>query len=255
MQYSPSELTNRAVIDFKNLDAVFLDLDDTIVEYRNSCIAGLSQLSKHVPGLSSTDIDALEQEFREILRANLPALMDGVYSIDGERRLRLETILSRHGIAVNPDLLELCDHEFQEGFWNSRNLLEGAEGILQACRDEGIPIAVITNGDYGMQKRTLKMLSLDRYVDYLITPGSSSELKPSTTLFEKALSLTGADRRRTIMIGDTWHQDIIGALETGITPVWLNRWQSKLPDGQSVIEVHSLSDLIFERNGGGSSVQ
>lgn len=248
-------MKGREVFDFRAFEAVFIDLDDTIVEYRNSCIEGLNEVRRKAPGISGIDIDDMEQEFREILRDNLPGLMDGKYTVDEERRLRLKTILVRHGISVDDEFLEACDSAFLDGFWNSRNVLEGADAILQFCKDEGIPVAVITNGDPGMQKRTLEMLSLEPYVDHLLTPRSSSELKPSTDLFERAVLLTGVPREKTVMIGDTYHQDILGALSSGITPVWLNRRGIRMPEDPRVIEIGSLKEIAPECNGDGKIVQ
>lgn len=246
---SPEDLTNEEFIDFTELDAVFLDLDDTLVEYRNSCIEGLNRVGRNLPELSSADIEILEKDFREILRNNLPGLFDGKFTLDEERKLRLKTLLERHNISVGTELLERCDSDFQKGFWNSRNVIDGALNLLKFCRDHGIKVVVVTNGDTSMQKRTLELAALNQYVDHLLTPSSSSELKPSTAMFEKALSLTGAERNRTVMIGDTWHQDIQGAINSGIKPFWLNSRNKEMPEDPRVVVVKSLSEIVLTKNG------
>ena len=247
-------LANADQVDFNNLDAVLIDLDDTLVEYRASCIAGLANVCKIMPDLAGVDLASLEHDFRLILRDNLPSLLDGRLTLEQERKLRIKTLLSRHGMEVDGELLEEVDRDFQEGFLNSRNVIEGAQEILELCRERGIKVAVVTNGEENMQRGVLKEFSLDVYVDYLVAPASSSEIKPSRDIFQRALSLTGADPDRALMIGDTYHRDIVGALNMGITPVWLNRMEEEAQKDPRVIEVRSLKELVLEKQGDGRPV-
>lgn len=244
MLYSTDGVINNVVVNFENLDAVFLDLDDTLVDYRNSCIVGLARVKSLVPCLSRVDVGTLEKEFREILRDNLPALFDGKMTVEQERTMRMSEILKRHGVPTEPETVSRCDSEFFDGFWNTRSVMDGADSILQRCRDLGIPVVIITNGNNEMQKRTIDMLDLNQYIDHLLTPETSMELKPNPGLFEKALSLTGADRRKTVMIGDTWQHDVLGALNAGITPVWINRRGIQKPTEHNALEIRSLRELL-----------
>ncbi len=245
---------NSSHLDFSNIDAVLIDLDDTLIEYRESCIAGLANVSRAMPELADVDLASLEHDFRLILRDNLPYLLDRKLTLGQERRLRIKTLLSRHGMNVNDELLEKIDRDFQDGFINSRNVIEGAENLLKFCKVRGIKVAVVTNGEEGMQRAALKKFSLDSYVDYLVTPASSAEIKPSGDIFRRALSLTGADPSRTLMIGDTYQRDIVGALDSGIKPVWLNRMGDRMPEDQRVVMVRSLRELPINEQGDGHTV-
>lgn len=249
MPEDPNGLHNGKRVDFTKFDAVLIDLDDTLIEYRDSCIAGLANVCRIMPNLANIDLAALEHDFRLILRDNLPSLLDGGLTPGQERRLRIKTLLSNHGIDVDGQLLEKVDRDFQEGFRKSRNVIEGAEDILKFCRGRGIKVAVVTNGEQGMQRNALKKFSLDSYVDYLVTPASSSEIKPNRGIFERALSLTGALPGRALMIGDTYSRDVIGALDSGITPIWLNRQGESMPEDPRVIEVRSLKELFLGNPG------
>ena len=248
MSYFPNNLEKLPIIDLEKLDAVFLDLDDTIVDYRNSCIVGLAQVRKVVPALSSVDVGTMEQEFREILRDNLPRLFDGELTVEEERKSRMNEILSRHQVDVSQETLERCDNAFLDGFWNARSVMDGADSILELFRSIDLPVVIITNGNFEMQKRTLEMLDLDKNVHSLLAPTNSLEMKPNPGLFEKAISITGADKSRSIMIGDTWQHDILGAINAGITPVWINRRMVSRPDDLDVLEIKSLQDLFHFNN-------
>lgn len=250
MSYTDGSAMNGVYLDPGRLDAIFLDLDDTIVDYRNSCIAGLSRVREVVPELVDVELDDLELDFREILRKNLPDLFDGKLTVDQERVLRITEILMRHNVKTDQQIVERCDSAFMEGFWDARALMEGAIELLERCHSTGIPVVIITNGNPAMQMRTLKMLDIDSYIDHLLTPETSMELKPNTALFERALSLTGADRNRVMMIGDTWQHDIMGAMNAGIYPIWVNGRGIARPGETEVVEIRSLMELNNNSHGG-----
>ena len=46
------------------------------------------------------------------------------------------------------------------------------------------------------------------------------------------------------MIGDTWQQDILGAANAGIKPVWINSRMVPRPEPLHVLEVKSLRELF-----------
>lgn len=249
MSYSPNSMTGLPLLDFNRLDALFVDLDDTIVDYRNPCIAGLAQAKRLSPEISRIDLATLEQEFRELLRENLPRLFDGELTVDSERILRMEGLLKMHGNPAEPGTVRECDSQFMDGFWSARSLMDGALEILENCSEIGLPVVVITNGNLEMQNRTLEMLGLEKYIHSMLTPGKSSQMKPGPYLFEKALAVTGAEREKAVMVGDTWQHDILGAMNSGIRPVWINRRHLPRPDADGVLEIASLRELTGEYSG------
>lgn len=245
MSYLEGKITGMPLVDFQSLDAVFVDLDDTIVDYRNCSIYGLGQVKRMVPELSGVDLGTLELRFRELLRDNLPGLFDRKLTAEEERELRMGKLLQAYGAKVDPEFIGKCHDAFAEGFWTTRSLMDGAAEMLEMWHEIGLPVVVITNGNLEMQEKTLSMLGIKKHVHTLLTPGNSNELKPNPGLFNRALGLTGAHKERTVMIGDTWQHDIRGALNAGIRPVWINRRMIPRPEPMDVLEVRSLRELFL----------
>lgn len=244
MSYLEGKVSGMPLVDFQSLDAVFVDLDDTLVDYRNCSIYGLGQVKRMVPEFSGVDLGTLEMRFRELLRDNLPDLFDGRLSAEQERELRMGELLREYGAAHDTEWARKCHEAFADGFWNTRSLMDGAGEMLEMWHSMGLPVVVITNGNLEMQEKTLSMLGIQGKVHTLLTPGDSNELKPGPGLFNRAIDLTGAQKDRTVMIGDTWQHDILGALNAGIRPVWINRRRIPRPDPIEVIEVKGLRDLF-----------
>ena len=244
MPYLEEKAAGMQLINFQSLDAVFIDLDDTLVDYRNCSIYGLGQVKRLVPQLGRVDLGSLEQMFRELLRDNLPDLFDGKLTAEEEREIRMGKLLEAYGVEVHSELVKACHEAFADGFWTTRSLIDGASEILEMLHSIGLPVVVITNGNLEMQVKTLEMLGIQEHIHTLLTPESSNELKPNPSLFARALDLTGASRERTVMIGDTWQHDIRGALNAGIKPIWVNRRLIPRPEPIDVLEVKCLRDLL-----------
>ena len=232
------------LVDFQSLDAVFVDLDDTIVDYRNCSIYGLGNVKRMVPELSKVDLGTLEIRFRELFRDHLPDLLDGKYSAQEEGEMRIAKLLQAYGVKTDETMSRKCYKAFAEGFWETRSLMDGAYEMLELWKEMALPVVVITNGNLEMQKRTVELLGLQNRIHSLLTPANSKELKPNPELFQRALEITGAERERALMIGDTWQQDILGAANAGIRPVWINSRMIPKPGPLNIMEVKSLRDLF-----------
>lgn len=56
--------------------------------------------------------------------------------------------------------------------------------------------------------------------------------KPKKEFFDYAFKVTGAKPDTTILIGDNYDTDIIGALNAGIDSILFNRWNIKVNELQ-----------------------
>jgi len=74
---------------------------------------------------------------------------------------------------------------------------------------------------------------------------SAGALKPSPEIFEYALRLNDADKSETLMIGDSFDADIMGAVRSGIDAVYLNNTHKTMEMPENVIEIFSLKE-VFE---------
>ena len=99
-------------------------------------------------------------------------------------------------------------------------LKEGAIPLLEALKQQGKSIAIITEGPQDSQERTVGALGLEPYFDRLITTNKLGVAKIDG-LFGKALEMIGVKSEEVVMVGDSWDRDIVPALEAGIKCVWV----------------------------------
>jgi FMN phosphatase YigB (HAD superfamily) len=65
--------------------------------------------------------------------------------------------------------------------------------------------------------------------------------KPNSKIFNFALSLANASKEESIMIGDSYEADVLGAIEAGIDAVFFN--EQNIQVEQPVFQVHHLLEL------------
>ncbi|MEM0139776.1 MAG: hypothetical protein QXZ44_04100 [Ferroplasma sp.] len=76
---------------------MFVNMEDTFVNYREAVLACLNTVRERIPELHETDVDEMESDFRELLTQSLPQLYNKEISCRGDGRIRLGEAVRRHG--------------------------------------------------------------------------------------------------------------------------------------------------------------
>ena len=102
---------------------------------------------------------------------------------------------------------------------------------------------IITNGFIEVQKVKLQRSRLNPYFTQVITSEDAGAMKPNRRIFDFAVEKTNALRSESLMIGDDYTADIIGAKEAGIDQVFFNP-QRKKTEQKATYEIQSLKELL-----------
>jgi putative hydrolase of the HAD superfamily len=92
---------------------------------------------------------------------------------------------------------------------------------LVALRDLGLRLVVVSNSD-GTVDETLRRLDLAAHFDVVVDSHIVGFEKPDPRIFDHAVEESGADRRRTLHVGDLYSADVVGARQAGIHPILLD---------------------------------
>jgi hypothetical protein len=112
-------------------------------------------------------------------------------------------------------------------------------------REYGIKLAVLdrSNGLVWQQREKIEICGV-RDLDRL--PGRFRGGRCEETgarIFDIALVRLGARSEETIVFGDSWPLDVLGARVAGPCAVWLNRYGEACPEPGSVVEITSLEPV------------
>ena len=225
-------------------DAVLMDLDETLFEFRFSSRNGLEQVKKGVECLSGIETTVLEDELWNLDRHNLPLVFSGTITPREYRKIRLRRLIMLHGYMPSENEMEKIETVYVRAFESRMKMCDGARELLEFCYDTGKPTAIITNGDRETQLKTIRKLRIDKLIDMILTPKTQTEMKPNTPLFDHAISTFDTKRERSVMIGDSWTHDVMGAINSGIKAVWVNRKNEAVPRTVNILEVKTVRELI-----------
>lgn len=97
-------------------------------------------------------------------------------------------------------------------------LCEGALEVLEILAAK-YQLHIITNGFSEVQYKKMASSGLNRYFGRIFISEEVKAPKPSPEIFHHALKSCNARKKESLMIGDSWEVDVLGALNAGIDQV------------------------------------
>lgn len=150
------------------------------------------------------------------------------------------------GGVFNPDeayCLEASDR-FLDFCSCKPGLVEGAKELMDYLRDKGYRLHMCSNGFHEVQYKKLRACGLYEYFDTIILSEDAGYNKPALEYFDYAFKKTGAKKESTLMIGDNFQTDILGAKRAGLRVAYFNRYPEYPATEPIDYEVTSLRQLM-----------
>jgi putative hydrolase of the HAD superfamily len=102
-------------------------------------------------------------------------------------------------------------------------LNEGVIDILTYLKKKRYHLNIITNGFKEVQHNKIESSGLKPYFDKIFISEEIKFPKPARAIFEYAVKSSNAKKNSSIMIGDDWDVDVIGAVNFGIDAIHFNK--------------------------------
>jgi len=100
-------------------------------------------------------------------------------------------------------------------------LIDGARKVLDFLHGR-YDVAIITNGFKEVQYDKILRSQLSKYFRKIFISEEIGAQKPKKEIFEHAIKSMNAPKSTSLMIGDSWEADIVGAMNFGIDQVYYN---------------------------------
>ena len=123
-------------------------------------------------------------------------------------------------------------------------LVDGARELVDYLRGKDYRMHICSNGFHEVQYKKLRACGLYGSFDTIILSEDAGANKPSRQFFDYALRKTGARQETTLMIGDNFNTDILGAKLAGFDTAYFNRFPDYPATEPVTFEVSSLRELI-----------
>ena len=98
----------------------------------------------------------------------------------------------------------------------------GVKETLKVLKEKDYRLGIVTNMQADIQHRKLSFLEIGDEFDFIITSEAVDHEKPHPHIYFHALAITGGTPKTTVMVGDSFINDIEPASWIGITPIWYN---------------------------------
>lgn len=95
---------------------------------------------------------------------------------------------------------------------------------MEYLTGKGYRLHLCSNGFHEVQYRKLRSSGLEKFFTTVILSEDADANKPRKEFFDYAFEKTGAKPETTIMIGDNYRTDIVGAMNADLDTILFNRW-------------------------------
>ena len=228
----------------RTYDHLFFDLDNTLWDFNTNSRLAMEQTliqNELLPRISSFD------DFFEVYEQINHSLWNDYHSKKITKQKLIVDRFSRsmHAFGIlNCDWNEL-NSRYLENMALQTQLFPGTVETLSYLKSKGYQMHIITNGFREVQYSKLTNCGLARFFTKVFISEEIQTTKPHRQIFEHALKSTNAPKKRSIMIGDSWETDIIGALEFGMDQVmFLNQERNPIPESVKSLRHGVLSTFL-----------
>jgi putative hydrolase of the HAD superfamily len=113
--------------------------------------------------------------------------------------------------------------------------------VLSELKRKGYELGIISNNTDEIIDR-MRILNLTEYFGTITYSQEAGSEKPNPATFKLALSRTGKHPSECLHVGDSFEEDVVGAINSGIQPILLDRQNQPPKPGIPII--HNLSDVL-----------
>ncbi|HEU4863346.1 MAG TPA: HAD-IA family hydrolase [Candidatus Limnocylindria bacterium] len=221
--------------------ALLVDIDDTVVDWMGPAHdAVVTSIATH-RSFAERDPSAVADRFMEIVEETHGLWMAGELSVDQLRAERIRRLVRETGNEIDPDEALVLADAYRRAYLAARRPVAGAGELLAEVRRRGARVVAVTNNLVSEQEDKLRHTNLRHLFDDLVISEAAGVNKPDPAIFEIALRVAGAAPSEAVMLGDSWENDVVGALGMGIAAAWLDRRGLGVPDPN--VPVLALSSL------------
>jgi putative hydrolase of the HAD superfamily len=212
---------------FSGVAAVCLDLDDTLCGYWDASKAGLNQAftQNPVPGVTPERmVLAWADAFRKFSpNLKLDRELYDSYLESGSRTRLHQIHLTLQEVGVVDNDLALKISEDYRRFRNQNlRLFHDAIAVLETLFAH-FPLGLITNGPADIQNEEVDTLGIRKYFKSILIEGEMKIGKPQKQVFERAERELGVCPEQMLMVGNSFHHDIVPAIKYGWKTAWTRR--------------------------------
>jgi putative hydrolase of the HAD superfamily len=212
------------------ITTVLFDLDDTLHDDTTAYRGAARVAAEMVARERAVDVQELVDAYDGAAMGFWSALSaEHLTRAIGDERVRMwYDALYQLGIDDRA-LAERAAQAYVEARASILALSPGARDVLVALRERGCKLGLVTNGFAATHHDKIDRLGLRGLMDAFFLADEVGMVKPDPELFRHACRELGSEPADTVMVGDRYDRDVLGALEAGLFTVLIDVHAIPLP--------------------------
>jgi len=203
----------------KGITDVFFDLDHTLWDFdKNSALA-----FKKIFELNNVEIstDDFLSHYVPINLKYWRLYREEKIEKNALRFARLNETFKAIEFEANDDLVYKLSHDYLTHLATFNYLFENTFEILDYL-SQNYNLHIITNGFDEVQYKKMSHSKIDHYFKTITNSEIAGVKKPNPVIFNFALKLANTNASKSVMIGDSYEADILGAKNIGMDVVFFD---------------------------------
>lgn len=220
-------------------DAVFWDVGGVLLNIP-SVFDAQTEFVRRLAELAEVDPDQALATYRDVLREHFRGRENREYrTARAGREKAVRAVVGEQADGVDWRAL------YEDAQAAHIELNPGAATTVRRLSAAGLYLGIISDADADRPQSVVEHFGLDGYFSHITTSEEVGYTKPDPRMFETALSKASVDPARSLMIGDKYENDIVGAANAGMHPVGYGADRGPLTEYQidSLPEVLSIVGL------------
>ncbi len=225
----------------KEVNNLFFDLDHTLWDFdKNSDLTFFKILKKNNLNI---DVSKFLNSYHPINRKYWELYRENKVSKADLRYYRLSDTFKKLNYDINDDLINQLAIDYIEHLSDFNHLIPDTLIVLNSLKSN-YRMHIITNGFKEVQKRKLEKSKLIQYFDSVTISEDVGVKKPHKLIFDHALTAANANVENSVMIGDNFNADILGALGVGMKAIYYDFHKTNEQERENLIIIKNLKELI-----------
>lgn len=215
--------------------AILFDLDDTLIR----AYAQPDEAWRRLLHVFAAHLDAHDEAAVERIRI---AIMDEARAFWSDQteaakwRLDIPTarrLSTRRGLArlghSDEALADKIADAFTELRRNEYRLYPDAHATVDALRQAGVKLALVTNGAAATQRDKIVRFELGHRFDHIQIEGEFGQGKPELAVYRHALERLGVTAADAWMVGDNYEWEVVAPQQLGMCGIWYDPYEAGVP--------------------------
>ena len=221
------------MINTHSVTDIFFDLDHTLWDFEKN--SGLAFNEIFIELNFPFSLDVFLKFYNPINHAQWKLYRENKITQEDLRFNRLNMTFEKLNYSASIGLIDKISEQYITYLSTFPHLFEGAIELLEVLKNR-FRLHIITNGFDKVQQFKIENSGIKSFFEFVFTAEKVGFKKPHPEIFIQSLKTVNTTAEASIMIGDSFEADILGALNQGMQAIHFNSHNE---------EVHAKCPIVY----------